>query len=146
VRTIFISGNTEDYASYRYLSLGTIVGVDHPAVSTGLSFSLGNSANSYARLDRPAYTNDVDSNRPGQTVSADTYFRDLLYFDAPAVRFHDDNAGGYFAKEYQKPKSAEVEFAEITNLHTMGQWWRVFTHNGPVIHDGHDLNGPKLNR
>jgi hypothetical protein len=52
VQSISNASNTEDYASHRYLGLGTIVGVDHPEVSNGLSFSLGTSADGYAGLDR----------------------------------------------------------------------------------------------
>jgi hypothetical protein len=51
VKTISNSSVSDVYALYRYLALDTIVGVDLPAVSGGLSFSLGVSADSYAGLD-----------------------------------------------------------------------------------------------
>lgn len=45
------SGNTQ-YERYTYLGVGTIVKVERPAVSNGLTLSYGTSANHYSALDR----------------------------------------------------------------------------------------------
>jgi hypothetical protein len=65
--------------SYRYLGLGTIVGVDHPEVSNGLSFSLGTSADGYAGLDR--FDRVVDQDRASRLGD----LRSLTYLTAALI-------------------------------------------------------------